>query len=46
MAPGGFIMAAKNGTGTLTVKAGGQAVQVPVTVKDMDKPPPVSFRHE
>jgi Protein of unknown function (DUF1549)/Protein of unknown function (DUF1553) len=46
VAPGGFILAAKDGTGTLTVKAGSQAVQVPVTVKDVAKAPPVSFRHE
>ena len=46
LARGGFVLPAKNGTGALTVKAGPQAVRVPVTVKDLDRPTPVSFRHE
>src|SRR5262245_11025774 len=46
LAKGGFVLAAKNGTGALTVKAGGQTARVPVTVKDLDKAKPVSFRHE
>src|SRR5207253_8641510 len=39
-------VAAKNGTGALTIKAGAQTTRVPVTVKDFDKPKQVSFRHE
>ncbi|HKB39099.1 MAG TPA: DUF1549 domain-containing protein [Gemmataceae bacterium] len=46
LAKGGFVLAAKNGTGALTIKAGGQSARVPVTVKDFDKAKPVSFRHE
>src|SRR5262245_52053241 len=46
LAKGGFVLPAKNGTGALTIKAGGQSARVPVTVKEVDKPRPVSFRHE
>jgi len=46
LAKGGFVLAAKNGTGALTIKAGAQTTRVPVTVKDLDKPKQVSFRHE
>ncbi len=43
---GGYIIPLKNGATTLTIKAGARTVQVPVSVKDMDKASPVSFRHE
>jgi hypothetical protein len=42
----GLVVARKNGTTNLVVKAGGQTAKVPVVVKDFDKPNPVSFRHE
>jgi hypothetical protein len=35
-----------NGTTALVVKAGTQSAKVPLTVKDFDKPQPVSFRNE
>jgi hypothetical protein len=43
---GGFLIPEKNGATALGVKAGGQTARVPVTVKGLDKPQPVSFRHE
>jgi hypothetical protein len=42
----GFVVAGQNGSATLTISAGGQSVKVPVTVKDMEKPRPVSFHNE
>jgi hypothetical protein len=45
LGPGGFLLPKKNGTTNLVVKAGPQTVRVPVTVKDLEKPQPVSFRH-
>jgi hypothetical protein len=42
----GFLAPKKNGTSTLLVKAGRQAVRVPLTVKDFDKPQPISFRND
>src|SRR5207244_2596649 len=36
----------KDGPGVLTVKAGKQMLRVPVMVKDLDKPQPVSFRND
>jgi hypothetical protein len=41
-----FLTPRKNGTTTLVLKAGGQTARVPLTVKDFDKPQPVSFRNE
>ncbi len=41
-----FLTPKKNGTGTLTISAGGQTVKVPVTVQNLDKPLPVSFRND
>lgn len=41
-----FVTAKKNGSATLTVSAGGQTVKVPITVQEMDKLQPVSFRNE
>jgi hypothetical protein len=43
---GGYLVPRGNGTTNLLVKAGAQAVRVPVTVKDCDKPQPVSFRRD
>jgi hypothetical protein len=42
----GYIVAAKNGTGLITIVAGTQSVKLPVTVKEMEKPRPISFRTE
>jgi hypothetical protein len=42
----GYLTPCKNGTVVLTVRAGKQAVQVPVTVRDLEKPQRVSFRTE
>ncbi len=41
-----FMTPKKNGASMLTVSAGGQTVKVPVLVKDLDKPSPVSFRND
>src|SRR5262245_19667434 len=41
-----FLLPLKAGTTTLVVRAAGQTVRVPVTVKDFRRPQPVSFRHE
>ena len=43
---GGYLMPKKNGTGALVVKAGGQTARAALTVKDIEKPQPVSFRRE
>jgi hypothetical protein len=43
---GGYIVPLKNGSTTLTVKAGPRTAEVPVTVQGMDRPSPTSFRHE
>jgi hypothetical protein len=42
----GFLTPQKNGDTALIVKAGGQTAKVPVSVKDMEKPQPVRFRHD
>ena len=42
----GFVLPRKDGTASLTVKAGGQSARVPVTVRDFSKPSPVSFRRD
>jgi hypothetical protein len=41
-----YIAAKKNGTGTLTISAGGQTAKIPVNVQNLDKPYPVSFRND
>ncbi len=41
-----FLRPKKNGTTHLIVKAGAHVVKIPVTVTDLDKPQPVSFRNE
>ncbi len=46
VAADGFLIPKANGTTNLIVKAGGQTAKVPLTVKDFEKPQPVSFRHD
>lgn len=43
---GGLILPKQNGSANLVVQAGGKTVNVPVTVKNLDKPQPISFRHD
>jgi hypothetical protein len=43
---GCFLEPKKDGTTNLVIQAGPQIVKVPVTVKDFDKPGPVSFRND
>ncbi|HKB01591.1 MAG TPA: DUF1549 and DUF1553 domain-containing protein [Gemmataceae bacterium] len=45
-ATAGFLRGRRNGTTQLAVSAGGQTVQVPVTVARFDEPKRVSFRQE
>jgi hypothetical protein len=42
----GYLQPRKDGTGAIVVKAGGQMVRVPLTVKDAAGSQPVSFRRE
>jgi hypothetical protein len=42
----GYLTPIKNGTATLTVKAGDQTATVAVVVTEMDKKHPISFRNE
>ena len=42
----GFVTPRKNGAGALVVKAGGQTARAALTVRDFDKPQPMSFRRE
>jgi hypothetical protein len=46
VAAGGFVVPRRDGAATLLVKAGGQTARVPVRVRDVERPQPVSFRHE
>jgi hypothetical protein len=41
-----FIKPKQNGTTNLTIQAGGQTTRLPVTVKDVSKTQPVSFRND
>jgi hypothetical protein len=41
-----FLRANKNGEGTLTLKAGGKAIQVKVVAQNQEAAKPVSFRHD
>jgi hypothetical protein len=41
-----FLSPKQNGATNLVIKAGGQMVKVPVVVKDMEKPQPVTFRND
>jgi hypothetical protein len=43
---GGFLVPLKDGATGLVVKAGGKTARIPVTVKDLTKPQPISFRHQ
>src|SRR5437016_5224199 len=36
----GMVVAAKNGTATMTIQAGQQSIKLPVAVKDYEKPRP------
>jgi hypothetical protein len=42
----GFLTPLKNGTVNVTVKVGAQTARVTVTVRGLEAPTPVSFRHE
>jgi hypothetical protein len=42
----GYLTPKKNGAGALVVKAGAQTARAALTVKDFDKPQPVSFGRE
>jgi hypothetical protein len=46
VAPEGFLVPKGNGTTNLIVKAGTKMLKVPLTVKDFEKPQPISFRHD
>jgi hypothetical protein len=41
-----FVTARKNGTATLIVTVGGASGKVPISVRDIEKPAPVSFRND
>lgn len=41
-----FLTAAKNGSTSLTLEAGGKSVNVPVVVKDFQTEQPISFRND
>lgn len=41
-----FLLPQKNGGTALNIKVGNQSVKVPVTVSNMEKPQPVSFRND
>ncbi len=43
---GMFLRGKKNGTATVTIKAGGKVAGIAVTVKDFEAAKPVSFRNE
>jgi hypothetical protein len=43
---GGFLTPKQNGVTALVVKVGGQVVKAPLTVKDLDKSQPVSFKRQ
>jgi hypothetical protein len=42
----GFLIPLQNGSTSLLIKVGGQVARVPVTVKDFEKPRPISFRQD
>lgn len=42
----GFVVPLANGKGKLVAVAGKSRAEVPLVVRDLDKPTPVSFRHE
>jgi hypothetical protein len=41
-----FLVPQKSGSTALNIKVGGKVARVPVVVRDVDKPQPVSFRHD
>jgi hypothetical protein len=41
-----LVLPVKDGNGTLIVTAAGLTSRVPLTIKDLEKPRPVSFRHD
>jgi hypothetical protein len=41
-----YLQPRKNGKGSLLIKVGGRSVRVPVVVRNLETPQPVSFRHE
>ncbi len=43
---GGFLQPKKNGTAALVIQAGKQTIRPALVVKDLEKPQPVSFRHD
>lgn len=43
---GGLVEPRKNGRTTLTIQSGAHLVRVPIVVEGLDRPQPVSFRHE
>jgi hypothetical protein len=43
---GGLVLPKRDGVTRLSVKSGGKTARVPLTVKDFDKPQPISFRHQ
>jgi hypothetical protein len=46
LGPGGFLLPRKSGASTLLITAGTQTARVPVTIRDFEKPEPVSFHHQ
>ncbi len=42
----GYLTPVRNGTGSLVVQAGGASIRVPLTVQDLEKAQPVSFRRD
>src|SRR5262249_12604151 len=46
VSPSGFVLPKKSGGTGLVARAGGQTIPVAVTVKDFEKPKPLSFRHD
>src|SRR4051812_42725236 len=45
-AEGGYLEPKKNGSSSITIKAGGKSIKVPVVVKDVEKEQLVSFKNE
>jgi hypothetical protein len=42
----GLFQPRKPGTGIVAISAGGSQLKIPIVVRDLDKPIPVSFRHD
>ena len=42
----GFLRGKKDGATNIVVEAGGKTLKIPVMVRDISKPEPVSFRHQ